>query len=248
MGAASLAREAAQGSGSRLPENSNQQIGEIVGRAVGKVKRVVRRVSDLRVREYLKTTVELTERVAEQSQERLAGGKPTERVVSLVDPGARPIVKGKLDKPVEFGRLGQIVQDESGYFTQYGVYHGNPNETGLLPEILKTHQRQFPKALKAVAADTGYASQDNYDLLRDSGVTRIGIPWRGKPPPSIRAKHKRLWYKALRAFRAGIEGSLSFLSRQFRLKRSLFRGDMGTQIWVGWTVIAANLYRYGRSP
>ena len=50
------------------------------------------------------------------------------------------------------------------------------------------------------------------------------------------------------AFRAGIEGSLSFLNRKFGLKRSMFRGDVGTGIWVGWVVVAANLYRFGRSP
>ena len=101
---------------------------------------------------------------------------------------------------------------------------------------------------KAIAAQVRAETLKRAKALHDSGVTRIGIPWRGKPPPWIRAKHKRLWYKALRAFRAGIEGSLSFLNRQFRLKHSLFRGDMGTQIWVGWVVIAANLYRFGRSP
>ncbi len=48
------------------------------------------------------------------------------------------------------------------------------------------------------------------------------------------------------AHRAGIEGSLSFLNRKFGLKRSMFRGDAGTGIWVGWCVVAANLYRFGR--
>ena len=50
------------------------------------------------------------------------------------------------------------------------------------------------------------------------------------------------------AFRAGIEGSISFLNRKFGLKRSMLRGDAGTSIWVGWVVIAANLYRFGQGP
>lgn len=226
----------------------NWKILRIVRKAVIKVKRVLRRVKDPRVRVHLETTLGLTDRVADQSAERLSGGKPTDRLVSLADPGARPIVKGKLDKPVEFGRTGQVTQDESGYFTQYGVHNGTPGDTTILPGIIDEHGKQFPKALKVFAADMGFSSKENRELLEDRDVRRIGMAWRGIAPPDIRAKQRRAWFKALMAFRAGIEGSLSFLNRKFGLKRSMFRGDAGAGIWVGWVVLTANLYRFGRSP
>jgi IS5 family transposase len=226
----------------------NRKILRIVRKTVIKVKRVLRRVKDRRVRGQLETTLGLTDKVAGQSEERLAGGKPKDRLVSLADPGARPIVKGKLDKPVEFGRTGHVTQDESGYFTQYGVHNGNPGDTTLLPGILEEHKDQFPGALKALAADMGFSSKENHEMLKSSGVSRIGMAWRGKPPPGIGAKQARPWFMKLMAFRAGIEGSISFLSRKFGLKRSMFRGDAGTGIWMGWVVIAANLYRFGHSP
>lgn len=225
----------------------NRKILRIVRKTVIKVKRVLRRVKDPRVRGHLQATLGLTDTVADKSEERLNGGKPTDRVVSLVDPGARPIVKGKLDKPVEFGRTGQVTQDESGYFTQYGVHNGTPGDTTLLPDIVEKHETQFPKALKALAADMGFSSKDNHELLAGRGV-RVGMAWRGHAPPGIRAKQGRAWFKKMMAFRAGIEGSLSFLNRKFGLKRSMFRGDAGTSIWVGWIVIAANLYRFGKGP
>lgn len=226
----------------------NRKVIKIVRKTVIKVKRVLRWVKDRKVRKHLETALELTDQVANQSEDRLNGGKPTDRLVSLADPGARPIVKGKLDKPVEFGRTGQVTQDESGYFTQYGVHNGNPGDSTLLPGILAEHENQFPGALKAIAADMGFSSKENHDLLKDNGVSRIGMAWRGNPPPDIRAKQKRKWFKKLMAFRAGIEGSISFLSRKFGLKRSMFRGDAGTGIWMGWVVIAANLYRFGKGP
>lgn len=225
----------------------NRNILRIVRKTVIKVKRVLRRVKDPRVRGHLQATLGLTDTVADKSEERLNGGKPTDRIVSLVDPGARPIVKGKLDKPVEFGRTGQVTQDESGYFTQYGVHNGTPGDTTLLPDIVDEHESQFPGALKALAADMGFSSKDNHELLVGRGV-RVGMAWRGHAPPGIRAKQGRAWFKDMMAFRAGIEGSLSFLNRKFGLKRSMFRGDAGTGIWVGWVVIAANLYRFGKGP
>ena len=124
----------------------NRKILRIVRRTVIKVKRVLRRVKDKRVRKHLETTLGLTDKVAAQTEERLAGGKPTDKLVSLADPGARPIVKGKLDKPVEFGRTGQVTQDEGGYFTQYGVHNGNPGDVTLLPGIVGEHQSRFPGA------------------------------------------------------------------------------------------------------
>jgi IS5 family transposase len=226
----------------------NRKILRIMRKTVIKVKRVLRRVKDRRIRKHLGTTLGLTDKVADQSEERLAGGKPKDRLVSLADPGARPIIKGKLDKPVEFGRTGAITQDESGYFTQYGVHNGNPGDSTLLPGILTGHQDRFPDALKALAADMGFSSEDNRRRLEAAGVSRLGLPWRGKPPPNVRAKQKRPWFKSLMAFRAGIEGSISFLNRKFGLKRSMLRGDAGTSIWVGWVVIAANLYRFGQGP
>jgi IS5 family transposase len=226
----------------------NRRILRIVRKTVIKVQRVLRKVKDPRVRGHLEMTMGLTDRVAGQTEERLSGGKPTDKVVSLADPGARSIVKGKLANPVEFGRVGQITQDESGYFTQYGVHNGNPGDVTLLPGIVEKHKRQFPRALKVFAADMGFSSSENHKLLKAGGVRRIGMAWRGNAPPDIRAKQGRAWFKALMAFRAGIEGSLSFLNRKFGLKRSMFRGDVGTGIWVGWVVVAANLYRFGRSP
>jgi IS5 family transposase len=215
---------------------------------IEKVRSVLNGVPAGRTRDHLTTTLDLTRTVADQSAQRLAGNPPPDRIVSLVDPGARAIVKGKLDKPVEFGRTVQLTQDESGYFTRASVHRGNPGDAPFLRTILETHQGQFGVSPKALAADMGYSSEENHRYLQEQGVSKIGMPWRGKPPPSVALKQKRPWFKTLMAFRAGMEGSISFLSRKFGLKRSLFRGDAGTAIWVSWVVLAANLYRFGKGP
>lgn len=217
-------------------------------RAMSKVREVLGRVEDQKVRNHLETTLAVTEKAAAQSRERLSGEIPKDRIVSIADPEARPIIKGKLDKPVEFGRIASLVQDESGYFTQGDVHLGNPQEAPLMPDILAAHEEQFPGALKAVAADTGYSSADNHALMRSKGVMKIGVRWRGHAPPNIEAKQRRPWFKSLYRFRAGIEAGIRFLDRKFGMKRSMFRGTAGTKMWVSWCVIAANLYRFGRGP
>ena len=59
--------------------------------------------------------IELTQKLVQQTQDKLGAKRSIpERIVSFFDPEARAIVKGKLDKPVEFGRTLQLVQDDSG--------------------------------------------------------------------------------------------------------------------------------------
>jgi len=226
----------------------NHAIIRLTHTSIDKVKKVLNSIRDRRISRDIARTIEVTETIARQSEERLSGTKPENRIVSLADPGARPIVKGKLDKPVEFGRTAQITQDASGYITQYGVFQGNPSESTMVPGILKKHQDQFPGQLKSIAADTAFASEENFDLLSDAGLTRIGIPARGKPPPDVRLKQSRVWFRLLRNFRAGIEATIRFLDRKFGFKRSMYRGNSGTFIWVSWAVIAANLYRFSKGP
>jgi hypothetical protein len=50
------------------------------------------------------------QRVVTQIQQRSRGEKITDRLASLSDPDARPIRKGKLGKPNEFGYVVQVAE------------------------------------------------------------------------------------------------------------------------------------------
>lgn len=200
---------------------------------------------DTKTSNQLHETASLLEQVADQSEARHTGVIPEDRIVSMVDPEARPIVKGKLGKPVQFGRVAALVQDESGYITVQETHQGNPADVTMTERLVKEHQNHCPGALKTVAADTGFSSEDNIQKLAQAGVSKICIPARGKPSAEVMQKQRRPWFQKLRAFRAGIEGTISFLKRKFGLGRSMFRGNSGSAIWVSWVVLAANLYRYG---
>jgi transposase, IS5 family len=66
--------------------------------------------------------------VVAQTRSRLAGVMPesASRVVSLHDVDARPIRKGRLGKPVEFGYKAQIVGNADGVILDHSVELGNP--------------------------------------------------------------------------------------------------------------------------
>jgi hypothetical protein len=88
------------------------------------------------------------QQVAEQIDRRARGLKITERLVSIADPGARPIRKGKLGKPTEFGYVAQICEVTEN--TRCGARGGHPART--LPE--PTHTRAPHKPDSAAPTET----------------------------------------------------------------------------------------------
>jgi transposase, IS5 family len=64
----------------------------------------------------LETTIGRTRRLLDQAHIRLGGGMPdgASRLVSLHDPDARPIRKGRLGRPVEFGSKAQVLDTPTG--------------------------------------------------------------------------------------------------------------------------------------
>ena len=227
----------------------NKKIIGIANAVISKVRNVINNKTGFKkhTKNVISSTASITEKVAIQSLERMDGIKPQDRIISIHDPDARPIVRGKIDKPVQFGRMAAIVQDESGYITIAQTHQGNPAEVNITQQLVNDHQSLCSCKVKAVAADTGFSSDENIQALESSGIKYVGIPARGRPMPEVRKKQKQAWFKKLRAFRAGIEGVISFLKRSFSLGRSMLRGNAGTSVWVSWAVIAANLYRFGKN-
>ena len=210
-----------------------------VERRVGKATRAV---------SLLKQWLKETEKVIEQTEAVLEGQRHLpERLVSLFDTEARPIVRGKARNPVEFGRKVLVGETDNGIITTYRVMEGNPADNTLLCPGVKGHRRLFRKRLKAVTADRGFQSRKNEEWLREQKVPRVALPFRGKASQERRAYERQSWFQRLMRFRAGVEGRISVLKRLFGLDRSLMRGNSGTEIWVGQGIFAQNLWQVARN-
>jgi len=84
-----------------------------------------------------------TEQIIGQTRQRIAGTTPNgaSRVVSLHDRDARPIAKGRLGKPVEFGYKGQIVDNDDGIVLDHDMQVGNPADAPQLAPRDPTGER-----------------------------------------------------------------------------------------------------------
>ena len=180
-------------------------------------------------------------RVIEQIELRLAGEKITDRLVSLHDPDARPICKGKLAKKTEFGYVQQICEiTESttgarGYILPPSTLPGNPGENKLLPATL-THADALGFKLAEVALDGGFAAATTDEAISASAQAPKTVYIAGRREPESPRTRRRLY-----CYRAGAEGRISHLKRRYGLRRSRLKGHAGQHTWCGWSILAYNL-------
>ena len=187
----------------------------------------------------------VAKKILEQIDQRLAGAASIpERIVSMHDPDARPIRRGKLATPNEFGRTMQLTQDQSGLMLDYEIQHGNPNDrTKLIPQVNR-FIKLFGRPPSETAADKGYYSAENIAALSGLGVRRVGIAKIGRLTPRQRRRQHSRWFKILQRFRCGMEAAISMLKRCFMLGDIRVRGSTATALWVGWSIFSFNLWNF----
>jgi len=166
--------------------------------------------------------------------------------VSLFEPHTEIIRKGKASKPNEFGTLVKVQEAENQIITHYEVFAERPEDSQLLVPAVEQHQRQFGRAPRMVAADTGFYSLKNEKTIQGMGVTRIAVPSRSTKSSERRKLQKTRWFKSGQRWRTGCEGRISVLKRRHGLNRCRYRGFEGMQRWVGLGVIADNIIQMGR--
>ena len=166
---------------------------------------------------------------------RLRGDKPdaATRLVSLYDRDARPIAKGRLNRPVEFGYKAQVVDNADGIVLDYDVREGNPPDAPqLAPAITRVRDRtgQVPDA---VTADRGYGEARVDADLHALGARTVAIPRKGQPGAARQAAQRRRGFRDLVKWRTGCEGRLSHLKHRYGWARTGLDGREGAAIWCG---------------
>ena len=190
----------------------------------------------------LERTAALVERIATQTRVRLSGQTPdgSTRVVSLRDPDARPIAKGRLGRPVEFGYKAQVVDNVDGLVVDHGVHVGNPPDAPMLVPAIARLIARFGRAPRAVTADRGYGEAAVDRDLEALGVSRVVIPRKGRPGAARRATQRGSSFRKLVKWRTGSEARISCLKRDYGWRRTLTDGETGAATWCGWGVLAHN--------
>jgi IS5 family transposase len=193
------------------------------------------------------TLLERTGQVVSQTRSRLAGVMPdsANRVVSFHDVDARPIRKGRLGKPVEFGYKAQVIDNADGIILDHSVQIGNPGDAPqLVPAIARITDRTG-RAPTAVTADRGYGYASVEAELLDLGVRYVAIPRASRPGAARREFEHRKAFRAKIKWRTGCEGRINHLKRSYGWNRTELTTIDGARTWCGHGVFAHNLVKVG---
>jgi IS5 family transposase len=214
--------------------NARRALTTTTGSRAGRLRRAVN---------DLAATIQVTTVVAAQARSRLAGVMPDSatRVVSLHDRDARPIMRGRLGRPVEFGYKAQVVDNTDGIIVDYTVEQGNPADAPQLAPAIARITARAGRPPGAVAADRGYGEARVEADLRALGVPTVVIPRKGQPGPARRQVEHRPSFRTLVKWRTGCEGRIAHLKRRSGWDRTLLDGLNGARTWCGHGVFAHNL-------
>lgn len=186
---------------------------------------------------------ELTERVIDQARRRVLEGQSVpndQKLFSLFEPHTELLKRGKAGKDLEFGHMIQIQQVEQKFITHYEVFRHRPAEPGLLEPALAQHRDLFGGLPESLAADKGYYEQGVIERLRKR-IATVSIAKKGSRTLQEIAREHDPLFRHAQAFRAGVEGTISFLKRVLRLGRCFNKGWEHFRATVGTTVFAHNL-------
>jgi IS5 family transposase len=208
------------------------------GRRRGRLRRAVNDLTKL---------IDAARQITTQTRQRVAGITPdgASRRVSLHDGDARPIAKGRLGKPVEFGAKAQVLDNEDGVVLDHSVQQGNPPDAPQLAPAIERVIRRTGRRPRTVAADRGYGEKRVEDDLHELGVRDVVIPRKGKPGKARQHLEHRPAFRKTVKWRTGCEGRISTLKRGYGWDRTRLEGLEGARIWTGQGILAHNLVKIG---
>lgn len=195
----------------------------------------------------LEAVIALSTKVVEQVRQRFAGERIADRLVSLYDPDARPLRRGKKSIPNQFGHMAQYTEltantrrGARGLLVPPKMDLGNPQDDTLLRQTVVEVLALDLRPSEAVF-DRGFTTNATLAAMAPLG-SKVFIAGSAKNAGSRRTRRR------LASHRVGCEGRIAHLKREYGGGRSRLKGLTGAKIWAGWTALAYDLDTVARLP
>ncbi len=221
---------------------SSERVIEVIDRALANDSMdLLVRVNAMGVRKELTHYAALALRVMNQTERRVFKEESVpakEKLVSIFEEHTDIIVKDRRD--TFYGHKICLTSGRSSLVTDCTILEGNPADSTLAEQMIDRHIEITGKAPKQAAYDGGFTSKANLDAIKAKGVEDVAFS--KARTLQITDMVRSSWvYKKLRNFRAGIEGTISFLKRVFGLDRCTWRSLPSFNSYVWSSIVTFNL-------
>lgn len=179
---------------------------------------------------------DIGEKIVDQTEQRMSEKKIYDRIVSYFEDHSRPLPKGKVGKPVEFGDKLRIDMSGNGYVTNWDLYIGNPNDVTMLEDAIDYHKNIFEEKFYAAGLDRGFYDEKRIAELEERHNILLAIPHKKDRTRKLGKQKERIYNK-----RSAIEAKISEGKRMYGLDKSLYHGFDGDLIWTAMSVFSLNI-------
>jgi len=183
-------------------------------------------------------------RCVDLAHRRVVGGEKIpndEKLFSIFEPHTELLIRGKAGKEIEFGHMVSIHQVKGSFIVDYEVHAKKPADFETVDAALKRHVELFGAPPKVLAADKGYweSTEKTKDLSKS--VECVSIGKKGRRTARETAREHGVFFRLGQKFRAGVEGTISYLKRTLGMARCMNKGWAHFAATIGATVFAHNL-------
>ncbi|QSX09518.1 IS5 family transposase [Alkalibacter rhizosphaerae] len=231
----------------KTKKRSKSKIRKTIRKQLGYVKRDLRYIDDFLEGGYALTEKEKpllrTIRLLYEQQDYMFKNHThsvENRIVSIQQPYLRPIVRGKVKTPVEFGAKFDLSVDEMGYARIEKLSFDPYNESTCLQKAVENYKSRTGHYPERVLVDQIYRTRANREYCKDKGV-RLSGPKLGRP--SKNHEHDKAIEYQDNVDRIEVERAFSLSKRCYGLGLIKTKLKETTTATIALSVLATNLFR-----
>lgn len=202
----------------------------------------------LRILRDINTFLPRVEKVLDQAERRILKEEKVpsnEKILSIFEAHTDVIIKRWNE--VLYGHKVCLVTGKSSMVLASWVLEGNPCDTTLAKiAIEKTRDNLGGRVPEQAVFDGGFSSRENLDDLQKLQVKDVVFSKHHGILLEEMTKDPKV-FEALRCFRAGIEGCISFLKRNFGWDRCTWRTFPSFRAYIAATSLTCNLLLLARA-
>ncbi len=161
-----------------------------------------------------------------------------DRIVSISQPHIRPIIRGKAEKPVEFGAKLSVSCFDNYVFLDH-LSWDNFNESGDFKKQVEKYKNLTGYYPSSVHVDKIYRTRENRAWCKERGIRISGSPL-GRPPKNVSKETKKQALDDER-FRNTIEGKFGQAKRRYSLNCIMAKLPETSETSIAITFLVINL-------
>jgi hypothetical protein len=168
-----------------------------------------------------------------------------EKIYSIFEPHTEWISKGKINKRVELGHPLLITTDQFHFIVNYKVLIGQRDPSQVQDQVT-TIKAKFPKdRIESMSFDKAFYSKENMECLKQSDITQIILPKKGKKNKAEEQIENTKQFRQLRNAHSAIESNIHMLECH-GLNRCPDKGLKAFVRYAGFGILAYNLHILGK--